>query len=446
MRLAACLLVTLLCAPVIGSATQPPPPEPASPRGPAGRPVAATPSPPPLLGLEEARALARRHDPALAASSRELRAREAEIAQAGVAPNPELEVEVENFGGGGEAAGFGNAETTVMLAQRFELGGKRDRRRELASAAHRLGAGELERLRLEVDAEVTRRFITVLERQERLLLADTLIAVSEAMLVSIEQRVEAGALSPVEASRARIELATGRIDRDRVARELEIARTRLAASWGDSIATFHRAVGELERLGDPPGLPALLAGIEEQPEIARWRREADLRRAAVALERARVVPDLSLAGGWRWIGEAETSAFLIAVGLPLPFRDRNRGAIEAAEHRLLATDDERRATRTRLVAALTARYRELQAAADEAATLHQAILPEAVATAETARRAHARGQLTLTDVLDTQRLLFELRGRHITALATYHRRRADLQRLTGTALPDDPGLTPRTGD
>lgn len=45
--------------------------------------------------------------------------------QAGVYPNPELQVSVENVAGSGAFRGIGGAELTVGVAQRFELGGGR---------------------------------------------------------------------------------------------------------------------------------------------------------------------------------------------------------------------------------------------------------------------------------------------------------------------------------
>jgi outer membrane protein TolC len=42
--------------------------------------------------------------------------------------------------------------------------------------------------------------------------------------------------------------------------------------------------------------------------------------------------------------------------------------------------------------------------------------------------------LRLTDVLDAERSLFELRGRYVDALARYHESFADIEGLLGSSL------------
>ena len=73
----------------------------------------------------------------------------------------------------------------------------------------------------------------------------------------------------------------------------------------------------------------------------------------------------------------------------------------------------------------------------ESTRLRDEVLPEATATYESARTAYQRGRLRLTDVLDTQRTLFDLRSRYFDALGSYHVNRADIERLIGAPLDDE---------
>ena len=77
-----------------------------------------------------------------------MRAREAEGLQAGRLSNPELEVEIENFGGSGEADGFSASETTLALSQLIELGGKRLKRQRIAGHQAELAGWEYELTRV----------------------------------------------------------------------------------------------------------------------------------------------------------------------------------------------------------------------------------------------------------------------------------------------------------
>jgi len=64
-------------------------------------------------------------NPELAASRYELNAAQARIVQAGKRVNPELSLELENFGGSGANQGTDALETTLSFSQVVELGGKR---------------------------------------------------------------------------------------------------------------------------------------------------------------------------------------------------------------------------------------------------------------------------------------------------------------------------------
>jgi cobalt-zinc-cadmium efflux system outer membrane protein len=83
---------------------------------------------------------------------------------------------------------------------------------------------------------------------------------------------------------------------------------------------------------------------------------------------------------------------------------------------------------------LTASYEALMAAHDEVLALRTAILPEARSAFTASQEAYQRGRMRLTDVLDTQRTLFELQSRYFNVLAVYHASVADLERLIGEPL------------
>jgi outer membrane protein TolC len=97
------------------------------------------------VSLAEALARASSTSPIITAAEADVAAAQGRAQQAGFRPNPELDLEVENFAGTGGFSGLDDAETTLAIGQRFELGGKR-------SARRRAGEAEVEavRLRLEV--------------------------------------------------------------------------------------------------------------------------------------------------------------------------------------------------------------------------------------------------------------------------------------------------------
>ncbi|MGH8598284.1 MAG: TolC family protein, partial [Gammaproteobacteria bacterium] len=80
----------------------------------------------------------------------EIRAADGRLVQAGLRPNPEASIELENFAGSGTRRGFNSEEATLQVSQLVELGGKRAKRLQLAGAERDLSVWDKEAKRLAV--------------------------------------------------------------------------------------------------------------------------------------------------------------------------------------------------------------------------------------------------------------------------------------------------------
>jgi cobalt-zinc-cadmium efflux system outer membrane protein len=383
------------------------------------------------LTLRDALAAALMSSPELAPFSWEVRAREADALQAGLRPNPEFDAELENFAGSGDLGGFGASETTLFLSQLLELGGKRSKRLRVAELDRDLAAWDYETARIDVLTEVTKAFTALLAAQEQHALAEDLVRVAQDVLESVTERVKAGATSPVEESRARVELETSRVDLDRTARALTVARKRLAATWGSVAPQFSDAAGALETTPPTPTLDELLTRIEQNPDLARWVTELDQRQAALALEKTRRIPNLALGAGVRHFAESDDNALVVGLSVPFPIFDRNQGAARAQAFRVERAKEQRRAALVRIQTQLAAAHEELRASRSESLALKNHVLPQADIAFLTAQDAYRSGRMNFTDVLDTRRTLFELRARYFRSLAEYQAAKADIERLIG---------------
>ena len=390
-----------------------------------------------VLRLPQAQALALMQNPDLAAFAWEVRAGEARTLQAGLPPNPEVGVEVENVAGSGDFQGVDGAEVTVGLSQVIELAGKRRKRTHVAALERDLAAWDYETARLDVLTQVAQAFADVLRVQERLAVDADLVRLAEQIYRIVAERVKAGKVSPLEATRARVALATSRIARQRVQRELTAAKDRLAATWGGTRATFERVTGDLETLNPIPSAAVVAQRIVQNPDIARWATAMARRHAAVTLAEANRTPDPTLGVGVRYfnnVDEADAHALLLAVSVPLPVFDRNQGNILEARYQLARTEVERRAAAVRVQTALAETHAALSAAFSEASTLRDEVLPGAQQAFDAAREGYRQGKFQFLEVLDAQRTLFEARGQYVEALSTYHKAVAALERLIGEPL------------
>ncbi len=392
------------------------------------------------LHLEQALALALLKNPSLLAAAWEARATEAMVLQTARPPNPELEVEVENFGGRDLTRGFAGSEITVQLSQRIELAGKRLKRKRVAASERDLAGWDYEIERVRVLSETAHAFVDVLVAQERTALYEEFAALAEQVLAAAAERVRFGKAAPVEETRARVYLASCIVNRERARHGLTAARSVLAAVWGDQAAHFRQARGDLTRL---PALPdgALLSGPSpELPEIARGSGEVNVRQANLALEQARRIPDLTLSAGVRRLPEIEETAFVMGLSIPLPILDRNQGAVQAARHRRARADAERAAIEAGLRESLTRAVERLASALRETAALRDHLLPGARSAFETCDEGYRYGKFDYLDVLDAQRTFLETRARYIDTLAEVHKSRVDVARLTGEPMDSIPLL------
>lgn len=387
-----------------------------------------------VLTLRQALESALINSPDLAASSHGVWAAEGNVQQAGVLPNPELELGASEFGGSGMRQGYGAAETSAQLSQLVELGGKRGKRQRVAQAEARLTGWEYEAKRLDVLTQTKKAFVDVLLAQSQLALAESLLGVAEDVRKAAAQRVNAGKVSPLEETKAGVEVAAARIARDQAKRELDTARKRLAAFWGGTTPLFKEAGGELDTITDVPPIEKFSALLDGSPEIARWNDAATSGRESLALEKAKRIPDIKVSGGITRFQEDGTYAGTVGLSIPLPLFDRNTGSILAAKHQAIRVEYEQRAARLSAMTELADAYSQLESARLAAVTIKAELLPGAQQAFDAAQIGYRAGKYGHLEVLDTQRTLSEAKSGYLNVLADYHKAAADVERLTGTPL------------
>ena len=399
----------------------------------AGGPAAAPEGP---LSLRSALAAALLNHPRLKEAAWGPRIAEALRLQASRRPNPELEVSVEGFGGDGSLSGFDNAETTVVLSQVLELGGKRQRRIAAAAAAGEVAVAAEEAVRLEVLTETTLRFLLVLETQRRRDLADRAAALAEEAQRTVTRRVEAGDVAPVDAIRSGLEFESAVILADRFRRELQTRRLVLAAALGQDRPSFGELVGDFGPVGEVPPLASLTPLLEQHPRVRLAEADTDRLRAVAEVERSLRVPDVRLGVGGQYQGEADEPAFVAGVAVPLPLFDLNRGNRLAARLEAAQATDAAAVTRRELAAQLADAHGSLEVASHEAMAVRDRLLPAAEEAFAATRRAYEEGKVAYVAVLEAQQTLFEIESRQLDALAEYHLTLAELEGLIAAPLAD----------
>lgn len=386
--------------------------------------------PPSPLTLDAAVTRALAASPRTRAAAARLDAADGAAQQAGAIPNPVLGVEMENIRGTGPYRGFDSAETTYSLSQTMELGGKRGARQEAADAARAATRQDLTLARLDLTRDVRQAFADAVAAAALRDLATDGVRLAQETERSIRARVEAGREAAIQQTRAEIARRQADIALAQAEREERAATRALAALMGQSTLDIPLDRGWFDRLdGADRATPA---DANSTPELRR--RQADLRRgrAELDLEKAKIVPDLTLAAGFRRFRENGDNAFTVGVSLPIPLFDQNRGNIAKARAELVAAEADLAAERLDLERRLSLAGAQLASARETVVSLRDQVLPTAEQAFADAGEAYRQGKFSYLDVLDAQRTLFDARRDLIAALRTYHAAAADLDRLTAT--------------
>lgn len=374
------------------------------------------------ITLQQALAQAHENSPLLRASQASLAAAEARAHQAGVSPNPELEVEVENALGTGRYGGFGGTELTVALGQRFERGGKRAARQALARAEVDLANANLTRARADVVRDVRTAYVETVSAEERLALSRETVARAEELARTARLMVETGRDPPLRQLRAEAALAEARAATQQASAAAGQARRALASLIGISDDDLDLEGPIAEAIASPTsrdGVPIAMRIAEAERRVAEAR---------IDVERSAAVADITARAGLRGFNDTNDVAVVGGITLPLTIRDRNRGGVEAARADLLAA--EARAAQARLDAVREARDAQalLTAAEGRLRSLEGAGLEQAEEAVRVARIGYGAGKFSLFDVLDAQAALNTARTSIIEARRDRARARAALER------------------
>lgn len=397
-------------------------------------PREAPPEPLGVLRLEDVLASALLRNPDLAADAYEVRAREAALLQAGAFPNPTVSLELEDFAGSGQFQALDSAQTTLLLGQLIELGGKRAARMDVAAADRDLAAWDYEVRRIDVLVQTADEFVDVLAAQERLRLAGEALELARSMQGVASRRLSAGIASPAEEIRAGVQVDVASVEREHTEHELATARQALAATWGGEEPRFERAEGDLARLPTVPSAEDVTRRLEASPSVVRWRTELARRDALRARATSDRVPDVTIIAGPRRLSGPGDTALVVGVTIPLPLWNRNRGAIAEAEHRVAKVSAEARAERIRSVTDVANARVGLEASSEEAVLLRTRVLPGTERAVEVLRRGYEQGRFAQIEVLDAERARLAAREQYLRALVEAHHSAQQIERLTGVPL------------
>lgn len=397
------------------------------------------------LTLQEALARALEGHPSLIAANEDVNAATVRIREAQLRPPLELGLDLENFAGSDEVSGTDALETTLQMSRALELGGKRERRTELAQTERDSAIARLDVVRLDLVTEVTARFLEVLAAQEELAVAERFLTLARETRTQAQRRVAAGNALSAEAHRARAEVGRQEAIVAEIQGKLVGARRALAASWGGTQEVGF-VVGDLRATSALESVDSLLKRLDESPRLAVLTSEGRIHEAERRLAQTYARPDITLAFGLRRLNEIDDTGLVASALLPLGNRSRSRVRVAASEAQIRRSAAEQEAFRQGMRASISALHGAIEARRRSLQILESDVRPAAEMARRQIERGYRLGRLPYGEYALATRDALQAELEAIRIATDYHQLRNRLEGLIGAPVRNaTPELTPAPG-
>ena len=370
----------------------------------------------------------------------------AELDRAALRPALVAGARVEYAFGTGEASGLQSAELTLTLASVLERGGKLDARRTLAQSRIDALAVERESRRLDLLAEVARRYLAMVAAQRQREIAHLDITQRQRTVAGARQRLQAGASPESVVLTAQAALARAELDQARAEQNLVAARQHLAALWGERDPDFEIPAADPTTLPNIADFNALSTLLDRTPELNQFVGERRIREARLQLARSEAAADLDWQVGVRRLQETDDTALVGSIAMPLGANRRAQPDIRAAEAELASLEIEREVKGLSLYSTLAEAHGRYRVAQVEVQRLQDDVLPKLAKAEGAAERAYRAGAVSYLEWAQLQSERTSTRKQQLDAALEAQRALIEIQRLTGEAFVAAPSVRAPEGD
>ncbi len=403
---------------------------------------AETASPPPeqstLLpgaSVEGALKIARQLSPELVAQALQANAARARVDIAGSLPDPTLRIKSDQIG---RVAGPGEIRMTYSIEQEVPLWGKRDLRRAVALAEVQRATAQTRNAELELDERVKVAFAAYYQAEHAVSAGVSLHRAIHAIAKVAQDRYARGIGSQQAVFQAELERSRIDIEIVRLEAALQNAQGQLNVLL---LRPLNAPLAEPRTLRLIPQVAQLDAGnltahaISENPTLKADL--ADVKGAETSRQLAELswYPDVTIsAGGIDRAGNG-SNGYTASIGLQVPLQ---WGLHEAQTREAVATLGAARARhdarRLEIQSGLVGAVSALQGARRTADLYRSQLLPQGEALLRSTTAAFSFGKLGLSDALQAERDLYDLRLQLFATELDEQRQLAAIERLIGEDL------------
>jgi outer membrane protein, heavy metal efflux system len=436
------LLLCLLALPACDAAFAPPArPQPVAATRPAAAPAtpqAHQPDLPDPLTIEAALAYAWQHHPAMGRARRMIRAKHGLRVQAALWPNPTVM---------GTLLEEPDRKTqmTVILAQKFEIGGKAGARVSTAAAGIFLSEAELIEVWSDLRADVKEAFLRLAYARQQRALAEQIARTDRERLDLAAGLFKAGKASEAQTLQITQQAARSRTTFEQSASRVEDASRQVLAAIGRLPDGEAHEVDCALHVKSPLAeefIELLSTVNENNPQLATARAQTAVASARWRLARTKRWSDVTVGLGYRrtdYDTGDDGHGVLLEASMPLTVWDRNQGNIAAAREEIRASRREQEAAALIAARQLSDLFSQRQRWRMEREALDKRILPAAERELVLAEKSEAGGKVPKLDVLKLSREATVLRLRQLEVQLLEAVATVQLEKIAGVAGHDPSG-------
>jgi len=382
--------------------------------------------------------LAELASPRLAAAYSGVQARAGRVKQAGLYPNPVIELAVGEL----STDDTGDRKEKVSLVMPLVLGGRRGAAVAAARVQQEAAAHWFDAARRDVFLRVHTLWAEQIYHREADQVFRELLDVANHTLSIARARHDARAAPESQVTRALLEVYELEVARDQQVAERVSGSAELSSLLGGLSVPVDRLIGALVPDGASIGEGLPTSSLEDHPALLAARRNVDAAEASLREARAARIPDLSLSVAYGR-NRARDDGFVEAgVSMPLPVFDRNQGRV--AETRSLAAQAHHHARMVHgeLESAVVAARQRHRSVRDQLQSMEGRILPAAERGFAQATEGYRAGHLPFLELIDAQRIHGNTRLRVLELRKALVIAEAELTSLVGAGPGEEREETP----
>jgi len=379
----------------------------------------------------------------LAAARLDTERARARVHQAGLRPNPAVDFE---YTTGRVTGAPGEYETSIGFSVPLELGGKRQRRIELARVEVEAAEAEIADRERRLKSEVRANYAEALAALRELQITENLNDIDVQTTRFVQARVNEGESAPIELSLLRVEVDRLRSRRALVEGRLRASLLKLKILAGMSADEPLRLGEDLDApvLAPPPTslVTALEIAIRSRPDLRLARLTEEVAQAGLRLVRAESAPDVTPFAKYT-VGQSvfddtpvgvltdrdKLLSFGVAVGIPV--FNRNQGSKTEAALAISQATKRREFLEQLVRSEVASAYERYEAARTSVKTYSEGVIGRSNENIRSIRAAYQIGEFRITDLLAEQRRLFDSQREFTEALTEQYRALVDLQAAMG---------------